>query len=41
MELILCRDVVHFADFDFLGNRHASGHEFPPTLKGNRPEFTF
>ena len=35
MELILSGDVVHVADFDFLGNRHTSRHELSPTLKEN------
>lgn len=36
MELVLYWDVVLSADFDFLSNRHVSGHELPATLKEKR-----
>ncbi|KAG7223587.1 hypothetical protein INR49_028480 [Caranx melampygus] len=39
MELVLSRDDVHIADFNFRGNRHASGHELSPSLKENGAEF--
>lgn len=39
MELVLSRDVILCADFDFLSNRHVSGHELPATLKAKAQEF--
>ncbi len=39
MDLIFSRGVVHIADSDFLGDRHASGHELSTTLKENGPQF--
>lgn len=33
MELVLCRGVHHFLDFDLLFHRKTSGHELSSTLK--------
>lgn len=41
MELVLSRGDVHIADFNFRGNRHASGHELSPTLKEMAAEYEY
>lgn len=37
VELIFSRCVVHMADFDFLGDGHASWHELSHILKEKGP----